>query len=54
MDWKQTYRVQRNHKCNTIDIREYGKLNPKTKKVNRMRKGVCDVCSRPHTKIFAS
>ena len=40
------------HKCNTIDIIEYEKCNPKTNENVKVREGKCDICVRTKIQIF--
>ena len=49
---KQTYCVGGGRKCNTIDIIKDVKVNPKTNKIVKVRKGKCDICGRNISQSF--
>ena len=42
----------RGHYSNTINISQYGKVNPKTKKLVEIIKGTCSVCGRDKLQGF--
>ena len=37
---------------NTINITQYEKINPRTKKLVKIIKGICDICGRNKSQIF--
>ena len=40
------------HKSNTNNIVEYEKVNPRTKKLVKVIRGICDICGRNKSQIF--
>ena len=40
------------HYSNTNNITQYEKVNPRTKKLVKVIKGTCIICSRNKTQIF--
>ena len=40
------------HYSNTKDITQYEKVNPKTKKLVKTFKGICNVCGRKKSQSF--
>ena len=42
----KTYCHGGQHYSNTIDITQYGKVNPKIKKLVKVIKGSCSICGR--------
>ena len=40
------------HCSNAINITQYEKVNPKTKKLVKIIKGKCSICGRNKTQIF--
>ena len=48
----KTWCVGGRHKSNTNNIIEYEKVNPRTKKLVKVIKGTCSVCSRKKSQIF--
>ena len=49
---KKTWCVGGRHKSNTININEYEKVNPRTKKLVKIIKGSCSICGRNKSQIF--
>ena len=48
----KTYCLGGRHYSNTKNIVEYEKINPKTKKLVKVIKGICDICGRNKSQIF--
>ena len=48
----KTYCVGGKHYSNTNNIVEYEKVNPRTKKLVKVIKGICDICDRNKSQIF--
>ena len=48
----ETWCVGGKHMSNTNNIIEYEKVNPRTKKIVKVIKGKCDICSRNKSQIF--
>ena len=48
----KTWCVGGKHYSTTDNISQYEKLNPKTKKLVKIIKGKCDICSRNKSQIF--
>ena len=48
----KTYCLGGRHKSDTHNITQYEKVNPKTKKVVKIIKGICDVCKRNKSQSF--
>ena len=48
----KTYCVGGKHYSNTNNIVEYEKVNPRTKKLINVIKGICDICGRNKSQIF--
>ena len=40
------------HYSDTINITQYEKVNPKTKKLVKIIKGTCSICKRNKTQLF--
>ena len=51
MDSKQNFCVVGRHKSETIDIKEYERVNKQNFFV-KVREGKCDVCSQSESQIF--
>ena len=48
----QTYCLGGRPYSDTINITQYEKVNPKTKKLVKIIKGTCSICSRNKSQIF--
>ena len=48
----KTYRLGGRHYSDTNNITQYEKVNPKTKKLVKVIKGTCSICSRNKSQIF--
>ena len=48
----KTYCLGGRHYSNTNNITQYEKVNPKTKKLVKVTKGICDICGRNKSQIF--
>ena len=48
----KTYCLGVCHYSNTNNIVEYEKVNPRTKKLVKVIKGICDICGRNKSQIF--
>ena len=48
----QTRGVGGNYYSNTVNQNVYEKVNPKTKKVVKVIKGICSVCGRNESQFF--
>ena len=48
----KTWCVGGRHMSNTDNIVEYEKVNPRTKKLVKVIKGSCSICSRNKSQIF--
>ena len=48
----KTWCVGGKHYSNTNNITQYEKVNPRTKKLFKIIKGTCSVCSRNKLQIF--
>ena len=48
----KTWCVGGRHKRNTNNIVEYEKVNPRTKKLVKIIKGICDICGRNKSQLF--
>ena len=48
----KTYCLGGRHYSDTINITQYEKVNPKTKKLVKIIKGTCDICNRNKSQIF--
>ena len=48
----KTYCLGGRHYSKTINITQYEKINPKTKKLVKVIKGTCTICSRNKSQIF--
>ena len=48
----KTWCVGGRHYSNTRNIDEYEKFNPRTKKLVKVIKGICDICGRKKSQIF--
>ena len=49
---KQTYCLGGLHYSNTINLVQYEKVNPRTKKLVKIKKGKCAICGRNKSEIF--
>ena len=49
----KTYCLGCRHTSNTNNIIEYEKVNPKTKKLVKIIKGICDICGRNKNQFFS-
>ena len=49
---QKTFCLGGRHYSNTNNIIEYEKVDPKTKKLVRVIKGICDICGRNKSQIF--
>ena len=49
----KTWCVGGKHYSNTNKITQYEKINPRTKKLVKIIKGICDICSRNKSQIFS-
>ena len=48
----KTWCVGGRHMSNTNNITQYEKVNPKTKKLVKIKKGTCSICNRNKSQIF--
>ena len=48
----KTYCLRGRHYSDTINITQYAKVNPRTKKLVKIIKGRCSVCNRNKSQIF--
>ena len=48
----KTYCLGGRHYSDTINITQYEKVNPRTKKLIKIIKGTCSICSRNKSQIF--
>ena len=48
----KTYCLGGRHYSDTINIIEYEKVNPKTKKLIKIIKGNCSICNRNKSQIY--
>ena len=48
----KTYCLGGRHMSNTNNITQFEKVNPKTKKIVKIIKGSCSICSRNKSQIF--
>ena len=48
----KTWCVGGRHKSDTNNLIEYGKVNPRTKKLVKIIKGTCNICGRAKSQIF--
>ena len=48
---KKTWCVGGKHMSNSNNITQYEKVNPKTKKLVRVKKGTCSICGRNKSQI---
>ena len=48
----KTYCLGGRHYSNTNNIVEYEKVNPRTRKLVKIIKGTCSICSRNKSQIF--
>ena len=48
----KTYCLGGRHYSDTINIIEYEKVNPRTKKLVKIIKGQCDICNRNKSQIY--
>ena len=48
----KTYCLGCRHYSNTNNIVEYEKVNPRTKKLNKIIKGTCSICGKSKSQIF--
>ena len=48
----KTWCVCGKHTSNANNIIEYEKVNPKTKKFDKIIKGTCSICSRNKSQLF--
>ena len=48
----KTYCLGGRHYSNTNSIVEYAKVNPRTKKLVKVIKGICSICGRNKSQIF--
>ena len=48
----KTYCLGGRHYSDTINITQYEKINPKTKKLVKIIKGTCSICGRNKSQIF--
>ena len=48
----KTWCVGGRHHSNTNNITEYGKRNPRNKKLVKIIKGTCSICGRNKSQIF--
>ena len=48
----KTYCLGRRHYSDSINITQYEKVNPRTKKLVKIIKGTCDICNRNKSQIF--
>ena len=48
----KTWCVGEKHYSNTNIITQYEKINPRTKKLVKIIKGTCNICSRNKSQIF--
>ena len=48
----KTYCLGSRHYSDTNNITQYGKVNPKTKKLFKIIKGTCSICGRNKSQIF--
>ena len=49
----KTYCLGGRHYSKTNNITEYGKVNPRTKKLVKIIKGSCSICGRNKSQIFS-
>ena len=49
----KTWCVGGKHYSNTDKITQHEKVNPKTKKLVKIIKGICDICGRNKSQIFS-
>ena len=49
----RTYCLGGRHYSDTINITQYAKVNPKTKKLVEIIKGTCSICGRNKSQIFS-
>ena len=49
----RTYCLGGRHMSITNNITQYEKVNPKTKKLLKIIKGICDICGRNKSQIFS-
>ena len=49
----KTWCVGGKHKSDTKNIIEYEKVNPRTKKLVKIIKGTCGICSRNKSQFFS-
>ena len=48
----KTYCLGGRHYSDTINITQYEKINPRTKKLVKIIKGTCSICGRNKSQIF--
>ena len=48
----KTWCVGGRHMSNTNNVTQYEKVNPRTKKLVKIIKGSCSICSRNKSQIF--
>ena len=48
----KTYCLGGRHYSDTINITQYEKVNPRTKKLVKVIKGTCSICGRKKSQIF--
>ena len=49
----KTYCLGDRHYSNTNNVTQYEKMNPRTKKLVKVIKGICDICGRNKSQIFS-
>ena len=50
----KTWCVEGKHYSDTINITQYEKVNPRTKKLVKIIKGTCSICGRNKSQIFTN
>ena len=48
----KTFCLGGRHYSDTINITQYEKINPRTKKLVKIIKGTCSICNRNKSQIF--